>query len=112
MVLPGGAGPMARDLPCRAMSGPYPSRTAPRRWAVRAAFAVARHPSLWGTAITQVFRLAPAGWWRRTPYLPLPDPGYFGFRMQTAYGDSAAPPVPADVIAYLHWCKAWPHLTD
>ncbi len=72
-----------------------------------AAVAVAVRPALWATAITVLARLARPGWWRRPPFLPIPDGEYLRFRMLTAYGDPAAAPVPGDVVAYLHWCRAW-----
>ncbi|MEJ7583181.1 MAG: hypothetical protein WKF43_03660 [Acidimicrobiales bacterium] len=75
--------------------------------AAQAALAVLRHPGLWSTAVTQVGRLAPSGWWRRRPFLPLPDPEYLRFRLETAYGEHRDPE-PDDVVAYLSWCKAWP----
>jgi hypothetical protein len=31
--------------------------------------------------------------------------------MQTAYGDPTHEPEPADIVTYLHWCRAWPTLT-
>jgi len=77
-------------------------------WLARAALALARRPGLWLTALTQLLRLAPRGWWRRRPFLPLPDPAYLRFRLQTQYGDDR-PAEPGDVITYLHWCRAWPH---
>jgi len=79
-------------------------------WA-RAALALALHPALWGTAVRQVFVLAVDGWWRRAPFLPLPDKAYLAFRMQTAYGDPDRPPEAADLLTYLHWCRAWPRVT-
>jgi hypothetical protein len=69
--------------------------------------AVARRPSLWPTAVRQVFRLAPTGWWRRAPFVPLPDQRYLGFRMLTQYGDVGHRPEPADVVTYLRWCRDW-----
>ena len=75
-----------------------------------AAGQLVRHPTLWGTAVGQLWRLAAPGWWRRRPFLPLPDPAYLRFRLQTAYGDDRAPE-PADVITYLHWCRTWPQVT-
>ncbi len=78
------------------------------RWVLRAALAVARRPSLWAVAVAQVGRLASPGWWRRRPYLPLPDEEYLRFRVQTAYGDPERGPPPGDVISYLRWCRAWP----
>jgi hypothetical protein len=70
-------------------------------------WAVLRHPSLWVTAIRQAVRLAGRGWWRRPPYLPLPDRGYLGFRLVTAYGSADRSPDPDDLVAYLRWCRAW-----
>lgn len=80
-------------------------------WMARTAFAVGRHPGLWATALRQISVLAVPGWWRRSPHLPLPDPAYLRFRSQTMYGDAARQPDPADVVTYLQWCRAWPHLT-
>jgi len=74
--------------------------------------AVLAHPSLWATALRQVTRLAPAGWWRRAPYVPLPDPAYMRFRMVTAYGGAGdAVAEPEDLLTYLRWCRAWPGVT-
>ena len=80
------------------------------RWFVQAGASLARHPALWGTAVRQVLVLAGAGWWRRSPFLPLPDPDYLHFRLQTAYGDPTRAPEPADILTYLHWCRAWPRV--
>ena len=80
------------------------------KWMLPAVVAVLRHPSLWSTAIRQVFRLAPRGWWRRFPFLPLPDPAYMKFRLVTAYGGDGSDPRPEDLLTYLHWCKAWPEV--
>lgn len=56
--------------------------------------------------------LARPGWWRRRPFLPLPDRDYLRFRLQTAYGgDGSGAPEPGDVIAYLHWCRGYPRAT-
>ncbi|MDQ3896190.1 MAG: hypothetical protein M3326_02885, partial [Actinomycetota bacterium] len=75
------------------------------RWVGPAALAVAVRPWLWGVALTQAWRLAAPGWWRRWPPLPLPDPAYLRFRLQTAYGDADRGPAPQDVVAYLGWCR-------
>ena len=71
------------------------------------AVALLARPSLWPTAVAQAVRLAPSGWWRRRPHLPVPDPGYLRFRLETGYGPGGAPE-PADVIAYLRWCRRFP----
>jgi hypothetical protein len=78
-----------------------------RSWVGPVAAAVARHPGLWWTAVRQLWTLAPNGWWRRRPWLPLPDPAYLRFRLVTQYGDPAHAPEPGDVVAYLHWCRAY-----
>ncbi len=69
--------------------------------------AVARHPGVWLDAGVALWRLAPAGWWRRRPYLPVPDPSYWDFRLETAYGGDAALGRLSgeDVVAYLRWCR-------
>ncbi len=74
------------------------------RWWVMAVGGVLRRPALWPIAIGQAFRLARPGWWRRPPFLPVPDRDYVRFRMQTAYG-SAGTPAPDDLVAYLNWCR-------
>lgn len=74
------------------------------RWWAAAARALAGHPSLWTTAVIQVFRLAPSGWWRRPPFLPTPDPDYLRFRLETQYGTDQAPDA-GDIVTYLHWCR-------
>jgi hypothetical protein len=80
-------------------------------WMVRIGAAVAVRPALWGTAIVQGWRLRRRRWYRIAPFLPVPDPDYLRFRSVTAYGgDGSRPPEPADVITYLAWCRAWPHV--
>lgn len=76
-------------------------------WAA-AILAVLLRPWLWWTALRQGLRLAGPRWWRRPPYVPLPDREYLRFRMLTAYGDPTAAPLPADLVSYLEWCRAWP----
>lgn len=77
----------------------------------RTLLALVRHPSLWWTALVTAVRLVPDGWWRRRPFLPVPDRGYVRFRMVTAYGgDGTAPPEPEDLLTYLRWCRAWPRV--
>ncbi|MGH9022770.1 MAG: hypothetical protein ACRDV9_06690 [Acidimicrobiia bacterium] len=62
-------------------------------------------PSLWAVALAQMGRLARPGWWRRRPWLPIPDRSYLLFRLETAYGCSRVPDV-EDVLDYLRWCKS------
>ena len=83
-----------------------------RSWAGPAAAAVLRRPWLWTTAVRQVRVLAAPGWWRRRPWLPVPDPAYMGFRLLTQYGDSNHAPEPDDVVTYLRWCRSFRALTQ
>jgi hypothetical protein len=71
------------------------------------ASAVLRRPGLWGPAVAAIRRLAAPGWWRRSPYLPLPDGRLWAFRMVTAYGRPDAAPDPADVVSYLRWTRSF-----
>ena len=64
-------------------------------------------PSLWGVAVRQARVLARPGWWRRWPFLPLPDAAYLRFRLLTAYGDAERMPEADDLVAYLHWCREY-----
>ncbi len=82
------------------------------RWMLTGAVAVLGHPSLWVTAVRQLVRLTPRGWWRRRPFLPVPDTSYLRFRLVTAYGGTGGDPKPEDLLTYLHWCRAWPEVTS
>ena len=85
-------------------------------WAV---LAVLRRPDLWWTGVRQALVLAPDGWWRRPPHLPLPDPAYLRFRMVTAHGGDGsahggdgsgvdAREVGRELVTYLEWCRSRP----
>jgi hypothetical protein len=67
-------------------------------------FAVLARPRLWPTAVHQLSRMIAPGWWRRPPFLPLPDAEYVRFRLETAYGKASFGSA-ADVVAYLEWCR-------
>jgi hypothetical protein len=75
------------------------------RFWVTAAWLMLRRPRLWPTALRQAHRLAPAGWWRRPPFLPRPDSEYLRFRLETQYGRSGTP-APTDLVTYLEWCHS------
>ena len=68
--------------------------------------AVARRPRLWPTAMRQAARLVPSGWWRRPPFLPVPDRAYLALRATTQYGEARHPLVADDIVQYLAWCRA------
>lgn len=49
-------------------------------------------------------------WWRKPPFLPLPDRTYLRWRMYTAYGDELAVPPLRDVVAFARWRRETMHL--
>ena len=69
----------------------------------RAAAALVRRPHLWAPALRQARALVPVGWWRRRPFLPVPDRAWLRFRMTTAYGDAGAPLDVEDLLTWLAW---------
>ncbi len=76
--------------------------------------ALARRPDLWLVAGKSGVGLIPEHWWRRRPYLPLPDRAWVRFRLSTAYGGdgslgSANALQAQDVITWLEWKKAFPN---
>ncbi len=67
---------------------------------------VVSRPWLAPAALAEGLRLARPGWWRRRPFLPLPDPSLWRFRMETAYGGAGeALPTVEDVRSFLQWCS-------
>jgi len=81
-----------------------PGTRSNRALVVGAARVLVAHPTLWPTAARQVARMVAPRWWRRPPFLPLPDPAYVRFRLETQYGGAASVD-PDDLIAYLEWCR-------
>lgn len=73
---------------------------------VLVARAVLRYPSLWSSALGALWRFASPGWWKRSPFLPLPDRRLWEFRMVTAYGRPDGEPLASDVVSYLRWCRS------
>jgi hypothetical protein len=70
--------------------------------------AVLVHPRLWRAAVIQARVLAPNGWWRQWPPVPLPSAQYRSFRVLTAYGgDGDAVPNAHEVVTYLEWCRQY-----
>ena len=62
-----------------------------------------RNPAL-GVALLRVaWRFRSRRWYRRFPFLPLPDRNYVRWRMHTAYGDHDAVPPAKDVERYASW---------
>ena len=62
-----------------------------------------------GVALLRVgWRFRRRGWWRRVPFLPLPDRTYLRWRMHTAYGEHDTVPPAEDVIRYARWAVRKP----
>ncbi len=71
--------------------------------------ALGRRPDLWLTGARTVVTLAPRGWWRRAPFLPIPDNGWMHFRLETAYGgDGSGPMRGEDLVTFLEWKREFP----
>ena len=75
------------------------------RGALRVLLAVLARPRLWAVGTRQFRAVVAPGWWRRRPWLPIPDRDYLRFRLVTQYGDPSHEPEPDDVVAYLQWCR-------
>ena len=65
--------------------------------------AVGRRPQLWAEGLRTLFALAPRGWWRKAPFLPLPEQQYASWRVATSQGSANGDPSVSDVISYLEW---------
>jgi hypothetical protein len=82
-----------------------------RSWssvAARLAWRGLLHPRV-GLALVRVgWRFRARDWYRRFPFLPLPDRTYVRWRMYTAYGDESAVPPADDVVRYAQWAVRKP----
>ncbi len=62
-----------------------------------------------GFALLQVaWRFRSRGWYRRFPFLPVPDPTYVRWRMYTAYGAHDAVPGVREAERYALWAVSEP----
>ena len=61
------------------------------------------HPTLAVDLVRVAWRFRAREWYRRAPFLPLPDATYLRWRMYTAYGDFDAVPSPQEVERYVRW---------
>lgn len=79
------------------------------RLVLRVAAVVVCRPHLLVAAVVVARRLVPCHWWRRPPFLPVPDAAYVQFRLETAYGGAGTRlPEVDDVVTYLEWCRRFP----
>ncbi|MCH1436356.1 MAG: hypothetical protein L7U56_11840 [Acidimicrobiales bacterium] len=77
----------------------------PFRTVLVAVRVLAFRPWLWPTAARLLVRFTPDRWWRRAPFLPVPDRALLEFRGTTQYGDPARAAEPEDLLAWLEWCR-------
>lgn len=57
-----------------------------------------------GLALLRVgWRFRRRDWYRRFPFMPVPDATYVKWRMYTAYGDEGIVPPANDVVRYARW---------
>lgn len=61
------------------------------------------HPQWVPSVIRAAWRLRQADWWRRRPWLPVPDPAYWEFRVHTAVGRDGQALTPQEVVAVARW---------
>jgi hypothetical protein len=76
------------------------------RLALQLALRAIRRPRLALDLVRVSWRFRSSGWYRRFPFLPLPDSTYLRWRMYTAYGDYDALPSAIDVERYARWAAA------
>lgn len=62
-----------------------------------------RRPRLAVALARVAWRFRRREWYKRFPFLPLPDRTYLRWRMHTAYGDYHAVPPARDVERYALW---------
>ena len=61
------------------------------------------HPSD-GLALARAgWRLRRRHWWRLAPFVPIPDPRYWHFRLATALGDERRPLSAREAVAAARW---------
>lgn len=70
--------------------------------ALRIAGLAVRRPSLWPALLAAAWRFRARDWYRRPPFLPLPDRDYLAWRLHTAYGKDGGPDADA-LERYLEW---------
>jgi hypothetical protein len=49
------------------------------------------------------WRFRARDWYKRFPFLPVPDGEYLRWRMYTAYGDERVVPPVDDIVRYARW---------
>jgi len=68
----------------------------------------ARNPRTAAALLRVGWRFRSRDWYRRFPYLPVPERDYVRWRMYTAYGDEGLVPPADDVVRYARWAVREP----
>lgn len=76
--------------------------------AIQLALRCVKHPSLAMDLVRVAWRFRARDWYRRPPFLPVPDRTYMAWRMYTAFGDRHAIPSADDVARYARWASKTP----
>lgn len=63
------------------------------------------HPMLAPIIVRAAWRLRATQWWRRAPFLPLPDRAYWNFRLVTANGSTNRSLSVDDVVSFAKWSR-------
>ncbi len=85
----------------------------PMTWlslSLRLAARAAINPRLAVDLLRTVWAFRRRSWWRKPPFLPVPDRAYMRWRMYTAYGDENAVPPVKDVLGFARWRRETMHL--
>jgi hypothetical protein len=64
-----------------------------------------RHPTLTPVILRAAWGLRATKWWRRAPFLPLPDRAYWNFRLVTANGSTDRALSVDDVVSFATWSR-------
>jgi hypothetical protein len=61
------------------------------------------HPGDARVLLNALWRMRATNWWRRAPFLPLPDRGYWRFRLATATGSPTGSPEVREMVEFAKW---------
>jgi hypothetical protein len=62
-----------------------------------------QHPAEVRPLLSAFWRMRAAHWWRRAPFLPLPDRAYWRFRLATATGSPTGSPSAREMVEFAKW---------
>lgn len=78
------------------------------RLSLRLALRGVMNPRVGSDLLRVAWRFRSLNWYRRFPFLPLPDAMYVRWRMHTAYGSYDAVPSVNEVERYARWAVTEP----